>query len=138
MFDDYFSEYNDLLYQLKELQDKLEIINHEIYGIKGVSYTDMPKGQPNGDLLVIKIQQKDDLMHKINDLLKKKDSMYELYCKDFEQIPDIRYRSILRRYYLDKQKMHHIARYMNLSASHTMRLKREADEALKMIVNDSK
>lgn len=138
MFDEYFSDYNDVLYQIKENQDKLEIINNEIYGIKGVSFSDMPKGTPNGDLLVIKIQQKDDLIKKINELLRKKDSLYELYCKDIDEVSDHRYKSILRRYYLDKQKMYQIARYLGLSTSHVMRLKREADDELKMIVNNSK
>ena len=138
MFDEYFSDYNDVLYQIKENQDKLEIINNEIYGIKGISFNDMPKGTPNGDLLVIKIQQKDDLIKKINELLRKKDGLYELYCKDIDEVSDHRYKSILRRYYLDKQKMYQIARYLGLSTSHVMRLKREADDEFKMIVNNSK
>lgn len=134
---EHFIEYNDILNRIKEIQLKLKLCRENIYSIKGVSYNDIPKGTNSGNDISYYLVEIEELENKLEKLKEKKDILRNEHEKEIEKVKDDRYRSILRMYYLDKVDIIRISEIMNLSVSHTRRLKSEAI-AMFILQNDIK
>ena len=122
---EHFNEYDEIYTQIRELTYKLEVINHNIYDVKGVAYdTQVKTTSPSS--MVDKIISKDEIENQISELLAKKKVLYDKHVKEISLVDDKRKRSILRSYYLLKMPIEDIASMLELTNDRVYKLKREA------------
>lgn len=137
---EHLKEYNDIYKRIKELRLKLESIEHEIYDIKSPKLDDMPRSPSPKDVLVYMIAEKDEIAKELAQEKSKLAKKKRVHLKEIAKVDDLRYRSILRSYYLDKVDKNEIARAEGITLGHFYKLKREAVEAFKQAnnLNDTK
>lgn len=140
---EHFKEYFDVLQRIKELKMKLEAIKHNIYDIKGVKYDGMPKVTAPSDALIVMIAEKDEIEKELKGEVEKASSMRKVFLEEIAKVEDVRLRSILRCYYVDRMSKEEIARAEKITIGHFYKLKREAVKAFKaanglMTQNDTK
>lgn len=128
---EHFKEYNDVWGRIKELRLKLETIEHDIYDIKGMKYTDMPRVTAPKDALLIMIAEKDEIEKELKAEQDKLLRLKKKHLKEIAKVNDLKYRSILRSYYLDRVRKEDIASASNITIGHFYKLRREAIDAFK-------
>lgn len=123
---EHFAQYNDLLYQIKELELELKRIESDLYGLRAVNYDVTTKSTTPKDLLVTKISEKDHVLERLKGLYETKRGLYDKHMVEIAKVRDERLKTILRRFYLMKTPLDEIASDLNISLSRCKTLKSEA------------
>lgn len=132
---EHFERYNELVNRIRELEYKLTVIKNTLYGIRAVSYSDLPKVRSNEDYRINFITEKEELESEIAELQKEKNALYQKHLKEIEKVSNERYRSILRSLYLLKLTYEDIEKMMNLSNVSVRKLKSLAIKEFKRVNN---
>lgn len=127
---EHFREYNELWSRIRELSYKLEVVSHNIYDVKGISY-DIKVRSTAPRSLVDKLTSKDELEHQIEELKAEKKILYDKHIKEISLVDDERERSILRCYYLLKMPIQEIASLLDITTNRVYILKNKAVEEFK-------
>lgn len=136
---EHFKEYNEIIMRIRELNYKLEVVNHNIFDVKGISYGD--KVRSTAPISINdKLIYKDELDNQMEELLAQKKVLYDKHIKEISLIDDERKRSILRCYYLLKMPIEDIANMLELTTNRVYKLKREAvrEFKAKITLNNTK
>lgn len=137
--DEYFKEYKDVKSRIRELEFKLEEMQTYLYGVSGISYDKLP-GTNNTpvDRLPSKIQEKDELNDQIAELEQEKEQFEIKYIDLIKQLSKLKYRTVMRMYYIHDYQIYKIADYMVITVNHAYKIKAEAEKQfLKLIQNDT-
>lgn len=132
---EHFERYNELVNRIRELEYKLTVIKNTLYGIRAVSYSDLPKVRSNEDYRINFITEKEELESEIVELQKEKNALYQKHLKEIDKVSNERYRSILRSLYLLKLTYEDIEKMMNLSNVSVRKLKSLAIKEFKRVNN---
>lgn len=127
---EHLKEYNEICSRIRELSYKLEVVKHNIYDVKGVSY-DLQVRSTAPKSIIDKITSKDDLEAQINELKAEKKVLYDKHIKEIALVDDERKRSILRSYYLLKMSIDDIANMLDVTNNRVYILKNEAVQEFK-------
>ena len=126
----HFKEYNELWQRIRELSYKLEVVNHNIFDVKGISY-DLKVRSTAPKSITDKLAYKDDLDNQMEELKAEKKVLYDKHIKEISLVDDERKRSILRCYYLLKMTIEEIATMLDLTTDRVYKLRNEAIKEFK-------
>lgn len=127
---EHLKEYNEICSRIRELSYKLEVVKHNIYDVKGVSY-DLQVRSTAPRSIIDKLTSKDDLEAQINELKAEKKVLYDKHIQEIALVDDERKRSILRSYYLLKMSIDDIATMLDITNNRVYILKNEAVQEFK-------
>lgn len=122
---EHFREYDDTLNKINETLARIRGYR-EALTLKGVTYTDMPKGSGGAVDISFYLCEIADLEQNLKELRERKNQLLYKHSQEIEGMQDVRYQAIIRMYYLDKMSFVEIADILNLSISHVRKLKKQA------------
>ena len=133
----HFIEYNDLLNRIEEIKEKIILLKENIYNVKGIRYSDLPKSNVSTYDIIYQITEIEELENRLEELMINKKEIVEHLEKEIENVNNDKFRRVLRMYYISKFNLFEIADIMKISYGHVKKLKRQAiNEFIK--VNDIK
>lgn len=131
---EHFKAYNEIWSRMRELSYKLEEIENNIFGIKGISYGEhIPSTAPTN--FNEKLMYRDELVSQMDELKAQKRVLYDKHVEEISKVDDDRKQSILRCYYLHKMSIDDIASMLDLTTNRVYILKREAVREFKKANN---
>ena len=134
---EHFMEYNDLLNRIEEIKEKIILLKENIYNVKGIRYSDLPKSNVSTYDIIYQITEIEELENRLEELMINKKEIVEHLEKEIENVNNDKFRRVLRMYYISKFNLFEIADIMKISYGHVKKLKRQAiNEFIK--VNDIK
>lgn len=125
---EHFREYDDICSRIKELESKLYELKLSMYSISGIQYDKIPSESHNKDIILSQITEIDDVNAEIMKLNIKKQALYNNHLGEIAKVPQEKYRTVLRCWYLLKLDISSIENTMKISRQHIYRLKREAEK----------
>ena len=122
---EHFKAYNEIWSRIRELSYKLEEIENNIFGIKGIPYGEhIPSTAPTN--FNEKLMYRDELLSQMEELKTQKKALYDKHIEEISKVNDEREQSILRCYYLLKMSIEDISALLNLTGNRIYKLKHEA------------
>lgn len=126
MINKHFEEYDDLFYLIKEKNMELIQLKKDCSSLTAVRYDDVRVqggiSHDISDTLSYIIDKENDLI----ELVKYKEKLRRIHEEEINKIEDIKKRTILKLFYLDKCTVRQIAGCLHLSDGHIKTLKRTA------------
>ena len=128
MMKEHFREYDDICSRIKELESKLYELKLSMYSISGIQYDKIPSESHNKDIILSQITEIDDVNAEIMQLNIKKQALYNKHLGEIAKVPQEKYRTVLRCWYLLKLDISSIENTMKISRQHIYKIKREAEK----------
>ena len=114
--------------RIKELESKLYELKLSMYSISGIQYDKIPSESHNKDIILSQITEIDDVNAEIMQLNIKKQALYNKHLGEIAKVPQEKYRTVLRCWYLLKLDISSIENTMKISRQHIYKIKREAEK----------
>lgn len=138
---EYFIKHKDNNSRIRELSYKYEKIENSLMNPRGVSWSNMPIVKGNADNSpLLKIMEKDEILEKIKSLKEENRKLEEQYEKDIEKLDNLRYRTVIRMFYIDESEVEDIEKELRITpnSNHLYKIKRNAEYIFEKIINDTK
>lgn len=139
--EEHFKEYNEIINRINE--SLMQIRGYkEAMTLKGISYSAIPKSTSLNADIAFYLGEIAEIEENIKELKEKRDALKKKHEQEINKLSDNRYKTIIRMIYLEKLPINKVADVLEISVSHTKKLKRKAVEEFlrvnnKLIPNDT-
>lgn len=139
--EEHFKDYNDIVNRINE--SLMQIRGYrEAMTLKGISYDAIPKSTTLNADIAFYLGEIEEIEEKLKELKEKRDILKKKHEQEINKLSDNRYKTIIRMICLEKLPINKVADVLEISVSHTKRLKRKAGEEFlrvnnKLIPNDT-
>lgn len=119
-------EYRRSACEIRRLKERIGTVQNELYGMRSVLISDMPKGTPERDRLEILCDLKSDLILEYEQQIKQQNIHMLEIENAIRTLSDERYKTVLSMRYLDGRTWEYIAEYMGYNPRWVRRLHGQA------------
>lgn len=139
--EEHFKEYNEIINRINESLMQIKGYK-EAMTIKGISYSAIPKSTVLNADIAFYLGEIEEIEERLKELKEKRDALKKKHEQEIDNLSDNRYKTIIRMIYLEKLQINKVADVLEISVSHTKKLKRKAVEEFlrvnnKLIPNDT-